>query len=53
MTTKQKIEKKGYTITFNFSWYNGEQKITSVTATKNNIKHTEKNITTLYKKLSY
>lgn len=49
MTTQQKIEKKGYKVTFNMGWENGEQKIVSVTAVKGNSKITQKNITALFK----
>jgi len=51
MTTQQKIEKKGYKVTFNMGWKNGEQTTTSVTASKGNIKITEKNITSILKKV--
>lgn len=51
MSTQQKIEKKGYKVTFNMGWRNGEQSITSVSATKGNIKITANNITSLYKSL--
>lgn len=49
MTTQKKIEKKGYTVTFNMGWKDGEQCIMSVTAVKGNNKITEKNITSLLK----
>lgn len=51
MTTQQKIEKKGYKVTFNMGWKNGEQSIVSVSATKGNQKVTADNITQLFKKL--
>jgi hypothetical protein len=51
MTTQRKIEKKGYKVTFNTGWRDGEQRIVSVSATKDNAKITQKNITTLLKSL--
>ena len=51
MTTQQKIEKKGYKVTFNMGYKNGEQAVVSVTATKLNAKVTADNITQLFKKL--
>jgi len=51
MTTQQKIEKKGYKVTFNMGWRDGEQRIVSVSASKGNTKITEKNITALLKSL--
>lgn len=52
MTTQQKIEKKGYKVTFNMGWRNGEQTIVSVTAKKGLKKMTEKNITSLLKAIN-
>lgn len=51
MTTQKKIENKGYTVTFNIGWKDGEQCITSVTAVKGNRKITEKNITSILKNI--
>lgn len=51
MKTEQKIEKKGYKVTYNLGYKNGEQGINSVTATKNNVKLTAKNITALLKSI--
>lgn len=53
MTTKQKLEKKGYKVTFNIGWRNGEQAIVSVTATnKKGGKYTGKNITEVNNRLT-
>lgn len=51
MKTQQKIEKKGYKVTYNMGWKNGEQAIVSVSAQKGNRKTTSKNITQLLKDL--
>ena len=51
MTTQKKIESKGYKVSFNIGWVNGEQRVISVSATKGNYKNTTKNITQLYKSL--
>lgn len=49
MKTIEKIEKKGYNVTANFGWINGEQAIVSYTATKNNTRITKPNVTNLLK----
>lgn len=49
MKTQQRIESKGYKVTYNMGWRNGEQTIVSVTAKKGLNKVTEKNITSLLK----
>lgn len=51
MKTQEKIEKKGYRVTFNTGWRNGEQTIVSVSAEKNNRKITRDNLTQLLKSL--
>lgn len=51
MKTQQKIEKKGYKVTFNMGWINGMQSIVSVSAIKGNNRITEKNITQLLKSI--
>jgi hypothetical protein len=51
MTTQQKIEKKGYKVTFNMGYKNNEQTIVSVSAEKNGQKITAPNITQLLKRL--
>lgn len=51
MTTKEKIEKKGYKVTNNLGWVDGMQTIVSVTATKGNLKITDKNVTSILKRL--
>lgn len=52
MKTQEKIEKKGYKVTYNIGWRNGIQSIVSVTATRGTYKVTERNITSLFRALS-
>ena len=52
MITAQKLEKKGYNITYNMGYKNGEQCIVSITATNGIYKTTANNITSLFKKLN-
>ena len=51
MKTLAKIEKKGYRVTSNIGWRNGEQTIVSVSAEKNNRKIRRDNLTQLLKSL--
>ena len=52
MKTKERIEKKGYTVRYNMGKRNGEQCIVSVTALRNGREvATKDNIIKLYKSL--
>lgn len=48
MKTKEKIERKGYKVTYNLDYKNGEQAIVSVSAKKDNMNFVAKNITSLF-----
>jgi hypothetical protein len=51
MTTIEKIQKKGYKLTSNLGYENGEQVVVSITATKGNIKITERYHTHILNKI--
>jgi hypothetical protein len=49
MKTLEKIEKKGYKVTFNMGYRNGESSVVSVTAKKDGRQFTKPNLTQLLK----
>ena len=51
MKTIEKVEKKGYKVTYTFGWVGGQQDITGVIATKGNWKIQAKNITGILKQI--